>query len=162
MAAMFSEGGPAVTFAVAYSKSKYATLTPRWIRVLAMIERDPRTGCWLWQGPTDEKGYGRTFFGRRSDGTRHSLRVHRVAYEEWIGPIPDGMQLDHLCEVTQCCNPWHLRPTSNALNQAARSARMAWCRRGHPRTPENIRPNGAGGLQCLRCIEVLREERKSK
>lgn len=110
------------------------------------------TGCWEWQGPRDEKGYGKTFFGSRIDGSRRCLRVHRVAYEEWVGPIPDGLTIDHLCENKACCNPDHLETVTNAENKKRAGDRMTACRRGHPRTVENVYISPTtGNRQCRLC-----------
>ena len=76
----------------------------------------PTTGCWLWEGATDEKGYGLVY-------TDRSRRAHRVVYERIRGPIPEGLQLDHLCAVKPCVNPAHLEPVTNSENQRRNSIR---------------------------------------
>lgn len=71
------------------------------------------------------------------------LRVHRVAYELRVGPIPEGMQIDHLCRVRRCVNPAHLEPVSQTENIrrgdsfAGREARQTHCIYGHPFSFEN-------------------------
>lgn len=76
--------------------------------------------CWLWTGCTNRgKGeYG--LFGvakKDSGGARQkTVQAHRYAYEQTFGPLPDDLQLDHLCEVTICCNPLHLEPVTQAEN----------------------------------------------
>lgn len=64
------------------------------------------SGCWIWQRATNASGYGITSRGL----------AHRSYYEDSVGPIPEGMQLDHLCSVRRCVNPAHLEPVSNAEN----------------------------------------------
>lgn len=64
------------------------------------------TPCHVWQLGIDKRGYG-TFRGKKA---------HRVKWEEANGPIPDGMQLDHLCRVRACCNPEHLELVTAAEN----------------------------------------------
>jgi hypothetical protein len=56
--------------------------------------------CWLWTGHINQYGYGR--FGRKH------FAAHRVAYEVYIGPIPDGLCVLHTCDVRHCVNPAHL------------------------------------------------------
>lgn len=67
--------------------------------------------CWVWNGTQRGKGYGRMQMGRRG------ISVHRWAYENFIGLIPDGMQIDHLCMNKLCANPAHLEPVTNSENQ---------------------------------------------
>lgn len=68
------------------------------------------TGCWAWSGYVDPGGYGRIRLGERSDYS------HRVMYELIVEPIPDGLDLDHLCRNRACCNPTHLEPVSHREN----------------------------------------------
>lgn len=69
-----------------------------------------QTGCWEWLTGKDGNGYGvRRWKGRR-------LMAHRVMYEELVGSIPEGLQLDHLCRNTSCVNPLHLEPVTNQEN----------------------------------------------
>lgn len=68
-------------------------------------------GCWLWRGGQDGKGYGRVFvFGRGAMG------AHVATYELLVGPVPEGLHLDHLCRTPLCVNPAHLEPVTNAEN----------------------------------------------
>lgn len=73
---------------------------------------DPDTGCWLFTGWTNKKGYGML----RPGGGRPMGFAHRVYYERAKGPIPAGMQLDHLCRTPSCVNPDHLEPVTNTVN----------------------------------------------
>lgn len=76
---------------------------------------DLESGCWIWQREQTSDGYGRK---RLAGGGRKA--AHRWHYEQEHGPIPDGMQLDHLCRNRACCNPDHLEAVSAREN----------CRRG--------------------------------
>ncbi len=89
---------------------------------------NPITGCWIFLGSRDADGYGRV----------GSVVAHRVFYEAFVGPIPDGLQLDHLCVRTNCVNPSHLEPVTGAENLARASlyrplvrAERTACANGH-------------------------------
>lgn len=99
--------------------------------------------CWLWTANlTKPNGYGRFHLNDRM------VLAHRLTYETFVGPIPDGMQLDHLCRVKQCVNPAHLEPVTNRENVLR--ALPSTCVAGHQRTP------GAG--PCPRCRAVYRRQ----
>ncbi|SAK19108.1 hypothetical protein UA17_01737 [Burkholderia multivorans] len=74
-------------------------------------------GCWLWKGAVGSEGYGTN---RRNGKT---VRMHRVYYEQFVGPIPDGMQICHRCDVRRCVNPNHLFPGTNQDNVDDREAK---------------------------------------
>lgn len=67
--------------------------------------------CWVWNAKINASGYG--VFGITPTNI---VLAHRYAYELLVGPIPDGLQLDHLCRVRACCNPDHLEPVTNREN----------------------------------------------
>src|SRR5438552_18450001 len=79
-------------------------------RVLARIEPEPMSGCWVWIGARTGAGYGHIDIARRR------MYAHRLVYEEWCGPIPDGMELDHRCRLTCCVNPRHLEAVPHRVN----------------------------------------------
>lgn len=99
-----------------------------------MVERTIKTptGCWEWQGQVVPAGYGRVQVGGRK-----SQWAHRVAYELVVGPIPKGLQIDHLCRNRRCVNPSHMEPvtprenTMRGVSFAAINAKKTHCRRGH-------------------------------
>ncbi len=102
-------------------------------RIAKRIEID-ESGCWLWTGCLTDGGYGRI----RVDGVE--LKVHRLSYELFIGPIPEGLDIDHLCRVRRCANPEHLEPVTRSVNLQ----RGVWpnsakthCPQGHPYTEAN-------------------------
>jgi hypothetical protein len=69
--------------------------------------------CWVWQRALRTSGYGA--WTRRSDGL-HGRYAHAVSYETFVGPIPDGLQIDHLCRTRACVNPAHLEPVTQREN----------------------------------------------
>lgn len=73
---------------------------------------EPETGCHVWLGATSH-GYGRIGLGGRGEGTG---ATHRFIYEAEVGPIPEGMDLDHRCHNRRCCNPEHLRVCTRKEN----------------------------------------------
>lgn len=120
---------------------------------------DEEAGCWLWTGAIDLVGYGRIGEGGHNGRT---LLAHRVAYEHAVGPIPDGLTLDHLCRVRHCVNPDHLEAVTmgeNVLrgdNPPAANARKTHCIRGHDLT-DAVRDK-MGRRVCALCVAVRRDE----
>ena len=76
------------------------------------------TGCWSWTGCTQSRGYG-VFAITRT----HNMLAHRFAYEALVGPIPDGMTIDHLCFNRRCVSPEHLEPVPLSINVKRANAR---------------------------------------
>jgi hypothetical protein len=116
-----------------------------------LMNTDLIDGCAVWTG-YQENGYGRITI----DGVRYA--VHRLAYETYVGPIPDGLHIDHLCRNRACWMPSHLEPVTQAENNRRQGEAVTVCRRGHPLTKDNVyqappspsRPQG-GGRQCRIC-----------
>lgn len=114
--------------------------------------------CWLWVGSTGRGGYGRFWIPARGEQPRHIVTAHRFIYEQSVGPIPDGLELDHLCRRPSCVNPSHLEavtPRENTLRgtgPGGLNARKTHCHNGHPFDQVNTypRPHGAG-RDCRIC-----------
>lgn len=108
-------------------------------------------GCWLWTGAHNDQGYGQLWFG-----ARRMVYAHRWAYERYVGPIPEGYDIDHLCKNSGCCNPAHLEAVTHRENiRRGRAATKTACNYGHDWTdPRNVytRPNGR--RYCAECSRV--------
>lgn len=86
--------------------------------------------CWMWQGAKSLAGYGVISKPGRHRGVHY---VHRLVYELLVGPIPDGLVIDHLCETPACCNPDHLEPVTHCVNiERGKRGRKTTCPHGHP------------------------------
>jgi len=92
--------------------------TPAADRFWAKVDKSDT--CWTWTGSRNGRGYGLFMVAPGS-----CVRAHRFAYELLVGPIPDGLQLDHLCGVKACVNPSHLEPVTNEENSRRARARVA-------------------------------------
>jgi hypothetical protein len=80
-------------------------------RIFEKVDVHP-SGCWDWQGSLNPRGYGKV-----GTGGRHGTGlVHRVVYELFVGSIPDGLTIDHLCANKRCVNPMHLEPVTAEEN----------------------------------------------
>ena len=76
--------------------------------------------CWLWMGAKETRGYG--YFRPHS---HDPFKAHRIAYETLVQPVPEGLELDHLCRVRSCVNPAHLEVVTHAEN-VRRANRIRW------------------------------------
>lgn len=118
-------------------------------------------GCWIWQKGKNQYGYGQI----RLDKKR--WLVHRLTYTLFVGEIPEGMDIDHLCRVRDCCNPSHLEPVDRKTNlvrgehpnmQAHREGR---CARGHVVNADTASPRSDGRLKCRECTNARARERRA-
>jgi HNH endonuclease len=106
--------------------------------------------CWEWVGSRNSSGYGYFFFQGKN------RRAHRVVYELFVAPIPEGMTIDHLCRNRACVNPDHLEVIpfrENVLrgeNQMAKQARQTHCKRGHALSGANLYIIPASGSRACR------------
>ena len=121
--------------------------------------RIEENGCWIWTGKLmtgTAAGYGRIHY----DGK--NTTVHRIAYELFVGPIPDGLQIDHHCENRSCFNPEHLEAVTSEVNTARGNSwaginkRKTECKRGHEFNDENTgwRPRSMGRVGMTRFCKV--------
>lgn len=137
--------------------SRQPEMRPLIERIYAKVEESD--GCWVWQGATSN-GYGVVGLGRRTDGTG---KAHRVLYELLVGPVPPGMELDHLCRNRRCVNPDHLEPVTRQEN-IDRSPLMpgsrATCPKGHPYEGENLYLYPNGWRACRACHRAWDKEHR--
>lgn len=137
------------------------TLTRFWAKIYLDLSSD----CWLWQGYIHKTGYG--YFNVRGK----MWRAHRWSYTHFIGPIPPGLSLDHLCRVRNCVNPVHLEPASNKEN--CRRGLGGWnqrikthCPQGHIYGGRNLvirKPeNGHTGRGCRTCRVMATQKWRRK
>lgn len=137
--------------------------TPIEDRLRAKLAREAGSDCVVWTGRVSFNGYGRIGAGGRN---AREVRVHRVAYELAHGPIPAGLQIDHLCRNRRCCNPDHLEvvtPRENTMRgngPTAINSRKASCKRGHEFTPDNTFAAADGSRECRACRRAHGREYK--
>lgn len=132
-------------------------------RIRRSVEIDAN-GCWIWRLSKSRGGYGR--IGLHEPGRMQLKQAHRVSYEAFIGPIPDGLQIDHLCRVRACVNPEHLEPVTAAENTRRKPdhgiPRRSHCVRGHGLEGDNVRINAAGSRHCRTCDQIRNRARYVK
>ncbi|CAM5511642.1 HNH endonuclease signature motif containing protein [Sphingobium scionense] len=128
---------------------------PFWSKVIIGDE------CWVWTGATNSRGYGNF----------RSQLAHRVAYQEKVGAIPDGLTIDHLCRNKLCVNPAHLEPVTSKVNTlrgdapTAINSRKTHCSNGHELSAENVKivVRGDGTRRkCRECDRQWKRERRNK
>lgn len=127
-------------------------------RFLEKVDLSTPDECWEWKGYIDPEGYGRFYL----DG--QSFKAHRACHVLFVGPIPKGLFIDHLCRNTRCVNPDHIEPVTpreNVMRGMAPSAvtnRTGVCQRGHSMDDAYIRPDGK--RSCRVCF--LARDRRYK
>jgi hypothetical protein len=140
-------------------------------RFIEKISPEPNTGCWLWTGSERSFGYGCC----AKNGKNYP--AHRAAYELFKGPIPSGLEIDHLCHVTFCVNPDHLEPVTRQVNIKRRrnggpnkgqrkantvlhpntaknlmhNKRKTHCPHGHEYSGDNLKIRPCGRRECKIC-----------
>ena len=101
--------------------------------------------CWVWTAAKDKGGYGLV-------NQWPSRMAHRISYELTVGPIPAGLELDHLCRTRACVRPDHLEPVTHAENRRRSRWLVTHCPQGHDLNADNnryVRPRGS--YSCRAC-----------
>ncbi|GAP46906.1 HNH endonuclease signature motif containing protein [Streptomyces azureus] len=118
------------------------------------------SGCWIWTGRRFKAGYG------AFDLNQKAMYAHRIMYMIFIGEIPQGAHLDHLCRVRECCNPQHLQAVTchenimrSPIAPAAVNADKTHCKRGHPLSGDNLEVREDGGRRCRTCAITSARQR---
>jgi len=150
-----------------YLMSRYVapTLEPPFARIVM-----GPGGCWICTYTPSTGGYCQVSEGGQL------RQVHSVVYEHYKGPVPAGLELDHLCRVRRCCNPAHLEPVTHlenirrgrlaevqrervtALNRVRHLDKVV-CINGHPYVPENIGIHH-GYRYCRTCCRIRSAQRR--
>ena len=136
---------------------RYATQQARfWAKV------EKTETCWLWSSSLTPGGYALFRVGETK------IPAHRWAYEQSIGPIPAGLQIDHLCRVRHCVNPSHLEPVTARQNVlrgeglCSVNAHKTSCIHGHEFTATNTYIRTAGGRRCRMCHRISENNRYAR
>ena len=136
------------------------TLIQRWAAKVRLP--DTSEGCWIWTAARQKGGYGSI-----GSGLGSTILAHRYAYQLFVGDVPDGMELDHLCRNTACVNPNHLEAVPHRVNMlrgltvAAAHAAKTCCPRGHAYDEANTRVY-RGQRHCRACHREKQAERRAR
>jgi len=118
------------------------------------VSPEPNTGCWLWTAHLTGSGYGEIQVG--TSKRRRNQVAHRFAYERLVGPIPPGLQCDHICRTRCCVNPAHVEPVTCAENirrgdTGKRNRDKTHCAKGHAFDAANTALTRRGTRYCKTC-----------
>ena len=128
--------------------------------------QEDANGCWLWQRCVQKDGYGTVHYHSKT------YLAHRLFYELFEGPMPAGLEIDHLCRVRNCVNPKHLEPVDHQTNMdrgdySANGPRIAafhssktHCAQGHSYSGDNLQIHKNGKWRI--CVACKRKSRKKK
>lgn len=139
-----------------FQKGNPSRLTPVEPRMERFSIPEPNSGCYLWLGALSTDGYAQISHNGRN------RNAHIVAYELAKGPVPDGLQIDHLCRVRCCVNPDHLEAVTAQVNNVRGFGPMTTrernagnysptCPHGHTDVVRYMRKNGKLQKTCLTC-----------
>lgn len=128
--------------------TEYAVYEDRFFTRVKQVDPRNPLSCWEWQRGKHTAGYG--FF----KGPDCGGYAHRFSWQHFNGPVPKGLDLDHLCKNKPCVNPWHLEPVTRAENaRRVYGATATHCAHGHERALYERRSAG-GYLRCKECARL--------
>jgi hypothetical protein len=109
--------------------------------------------CWLWNGPklSKKRNYGKTWWNGKT------VFAHIVSYTLERGPIPKGLEPDHLCFNPQCVRPEHIEPVMHSENilRSTTYTRFGKCKNGHQVTEDNLYVSRKTGIRrCKLCCKI--------
>lgn len=125
---------------------------------------DASGDCWEWTGRLNSSGYGS--LSVKIDGKWRNRMAHRLVWVTLVGPVPDGLTLDHLCRVRHCVNPDHLEPVTQKVNNArgygppSKNIKKLVCIRGHD--DWRLKPHKASGSSYRFCRSCMRADSKRR
>ena len=122
---------------------------------------DKTESCWLWKAALNNDGYGNfNLCGRGGI-------AHKLSYESLVGPVPDGLELDHLCRIRNCVNPAHLEPVTHKVNVQRGelykvNASKTHCPHDHPYSGDNLYLHPVGQRVCRTCNKLAMRKYRAK
>jgi hypothetical protein len=131
------------------------------IRFRAKLDTSDPAACWIWTGTLINGLYGQFWDGKKK------IYAHRWSYQHHVGPIPAGLQLDHLCRTPACVNPRHLEPVTARVNTLrstsipAKNAVKTHCKHGHLLTGRNL-VLVPEGRKCRTCRTDINRRAKAR
>lgn len=131
-------------------------------RIFVKVAFEPNCGCWLWLGKLQHKGY--PMIGAYGKW----VSAHRFSYEQFVGKIPPGLEIDHKCSVRSCVNPQHLEAVTHlenirrSPNMGKAKRRLTHCPHGHAYSGDNVKFCPKGYRLCIICSRVWKERSNAK
>lgn len=126
-------------------------------RFAAKVQR-AASGCLEWQGCINSRGYGVFIAGGRGS----QVLAHRWNYERHVGPIPNGLTIDHLCANKVCVEPSHLEPVTAEENVKRWAQKITHCRNGHELSGGNLIRKASGRRNCRACLNANRRRKTER